>query len=117
MWRPVEAECKTILEAMSWVEQAGYVHVIFETDAKQVVDAINSSNADRTELGEMVEACRAIMARNPGFEAMFSRREKNKVAHLIARHSIMLSSPFVGSDVPDWLVNALTEQCTETHEQ
>ncbi|CAN1314106.1 hypothetical protein LINPERPRIM_LOCUS29182 [Linum perenne] len=77
---PVEAECRTVLEA--------YMQVI-ETDAKRIVDALNSGRADQTELGEMVTACHAIMLRNSGFEITFSKREKNKVAHLIARYSIL----------------------------
>ncbi|CAN1823543.1 hypothetical protein LINPERHAP1_LOCUS30418 [Linum perenne] len=104
------------MEALSWVEQEGLLQVIFETDAKQIVDALSSGQSDHTELGDMVVACRAILIRNPGFEITFGRRERNKVAHLIARRAILLDSPFVGDEIPFWLASSLAEFCTEIHE-
>ncbi|CAN1768626.1 hypothetical protein LINPERHAP1_LOCUS10734 [Linum perenne] len=68
VWRPVDAECRAVIEALSWMEQEGSSHVIFYTDAKQVVEAVHSRQSNHTELGEMIETCRAIMARNPDFE-------------------------------------------------
>jgi ribonuclease HI len=37
----IEGETKALLEAMKVMEQQGITHVNFETDSKNVVDAIN----------------------------------------------------------------------------
>ncbi|CAN1194974.1 hypothetical protein LINPERHAP2_LOCUS42845 [Linum perenne] len=115
VWRPCEAECRTVLEAMSWMEHEGYSHVIFETDAKQVVDALHMSRQERTEFGDLLEACHAIMERNAGFEIQFCRREQNEAAHKIARQSIFMQTPFVGVHPPIWLTDVLLAQCSSAH--
>ncbi|CAN1132709.1 hypothetical protein LINPERHAP2_LOCUS7193 [Linum perenne] len=115
-WWPVEAECRIRMEALSWVEQEGHLQVIFETDAKQIVDALSSGHSNHTELGDMIVACRAILLRNSGLEITFGKREKNKVAHLIARRAILHDSPFVGNEIPIWFASSLAELCTEIHE-
>lgn len=48
---PLVKECETIalLEAISWAVDLGFHSVIFESDAKLVVDVVHSSHDDQTE--------------------------------------------------------------------
>ncbi|XVE68372.1 hypothetical protein DITRI_Ditri09bG0063100 [Diplodiscus trichospermus] len=47
---PKEAESVGLLEAIKWVQSLQWKNVIFELDAKLVVDAIHSNTANRSEL-------------------------------------------------------------------
>ncbi|CAN1168553.1 hypothetical protein LINPERHAP2_LOCUS27878 [Linum perenne] len=64
-WSSTEAECKAQLEALSWTEELRIERVVFQSDAKQVVNAINKRLQPRAELGDMVGSCLAILTRNP----------------------------------------------------
>lgn len=52
-----EAEAKTLLEAVQWDAFMELQHVIFETDCKDVVDAVESMEVDHSEFGSIVGAC------------------------------------------------------------
>ncbi|CAN1159344.1 hypothetical protein LINPERPRIM_LOCUS20508 [Linum perenne] len=70
-WSSTKAECKALLEGLSWTEELGIDRVQFQSDAKQVVDSINKRVQLRTELGDLTRRCLAILARNPGFKVSF----------------------------------------------
>ncbi|CAN1181344.1 hypothetical protein LINPERHAP2_LOCUS35327 [Linum perenne] len=54
VWRSKEAEAKALLEALSWVEQEGCQHVIFESDVEVVTRAMQNSSFDATEYGKII---------------------------------------------------------------
>ncbi|CAN1268566.1 hypothetical protein LINPERPRIM_LOCUS13225 [Linum perenne] len=74
--------------------------MFFETDAQAFTTAFESHI---TEFGDLMWGWVAIMARNPNSVVCLVRRERNKVAHALAKHSISFHEPFTGSDSPEWL--------------
>ncbi|CAN1348846.1 hypothetical protein LINPERPRIM_LOCUS41604 [Linum perenne] len=85
------------------MQELGHMAVDFETDAKVVVDGLNQSEDDETEFGDIIALCRSIMDANPGFEVRFERRNRNMVAHTLARRACALQSPMCGVTPPVWL--------------
>ncbi|CAN1145622.1 hypothetical protein LINPERHAP2_LOCUS14781 [Linum perenne] len=94
VWRSREVEAQALLEAMSWGESEGWTMVVFESDAQEVVRAIQTSPRDDTEFEDILRACDAVLRWNPGFSIAFVRRGQNKIAHELARHSTSYVLPF-----------------------
>ncbi|CAN1218980.1 hypothetical protein LINPERPRIM_LOCUS1486, partial [Linum perenne] len=114
-WNSMKAECKELLKALSWMEDLGMRKVNFQSDAKQVVvDVINKRTEMRTELGDLTRSCITILTRNPYFEVSFIERDHNRVAHSLARHSIILTTPCVGVISLEWLIDALDRHSQQT---
>ncbi|CAN1771318.1 hypothetical protein LINPERHAP1_LOCUS11842 [Linum perenne] len=113
-WRPKKAEGRALLEVLSWTKQEELVKVTFESDAQTVVKAIEDSNGDESEFGDIIESCRAILRRKPDFSVGFIRRGGNGVAHALAQHSITLS--VTGEESPFWLQDVLSDICLIDHE-
>jgi len=62
----------------------GLHSVIFETDNKTLVNAINSTSAHNNEFGEIVAQCRVLLSNNLDYVVSHIRRQANRVAHTIA---------------------------------
>ncbi|CAN1217592.1 hypothetical protein LINPERPRIM_LOCUS1061 [Linum perenne] len=93
-WSSRDAEARALLEALSWTEQGSLREVTFETNAQVTTGALTSSFEDATEFGDISRGCKAILARRPDSKVCFVRRERNRVAHILAKHSIsFLDSP------------------------
>ncbi|CAN1796146.1 Putative ribonuclease H protein At1g65750, partial [Linum perenne] len=115
VWRSKEVEARALLEALSWVEMEGLPTVNFETDAQVVVLALGSRADDDSEFGDLIRSCKAILARMSDFTVTFCRRDRNRVAHVLARRSTSLFETVCGSDSRDWLDTALAELCLIDH--
>jgi ribonuclease HI len=100
---PSEAEATGLLEAVKLAIARGMQSVIFESDCKIVVDAVNSSVNPHNELGDIIFYCKQLLCLHPNFFVRFVRRQANKVAHNIARASLSHPSPHIFSDVPSSL--------------
>ncbi|KAL6549455.1 hypothetical protein OROHE_008572 [Orobanche hederae] len=80
--------------AINWVRELGLKDVIFEMDAKMVVDAFNSSKVVISEFGCLISSCKTLFSffsNNSHVE--FTWRNANKVAHSLAREALFLASP------------------------
>jgi hypothetical protein len=62
--------------------------VSIELDNKQVVDGISNKIGTNSELGAILNYCKASLSRLPNFKISFIRRQANNVAHLLARASL-----------------------------
>ncbi|XVE54414.1 hypothetical protein DITRI_Ditri03aG0079200 [Diplodiscus trichospermus] len=62
-----EAEAMCLLKAMQWIESMGLKDVIFETDAKQIVDAMEKPKEDFSEFGLLIFSCRSILNNDNSF--------------------------------------------------
>lgn len=80
-----EAETKGILEALSWAAQLGISKVIVDSDSWLSVQAVNNKSINRLEVGHMIQECRTILEQNLDFSVSFTRKQANRVAHLLAR--------------------------------
>ncbi|CAN1291744.1 hypothetical protein LINPERPRIM_LOCUS21274 [Linum perenne] len=116
VWRSKEVEAQALLEALSWKEQEGLAEVTFETDARVVVNALSSLLDNTSEFGDLLRSYRAVLIRHPNFVVNFIRRDRNRVAHTLAKRSISFLKPVCGSDSPEWLDDVLAEQCLIDHE-
>jgi len=79
--------------------------VIFESDSKIVIDAVNSELTPHNELGDIINRCKDLLASRNGYLVRHVRRQANKVAHTIARAA--LSCP---NDVPDHVYSLLLNE-------
>ncbi|CAN1810344.1 Putative ribonuclease H protein At1g65750 [Linum perenne] len=109
---PKECEASALIEAIRWVRSMGLSNVEFETDAEVLVNRLSKRVLDFTEFGSMVARCLELLDGGNSLVVSFARRNRNKVAHALARRSCLLASPFVGFASPVGLDDALEEICT-----
>lgn len=98
-----EAEAKALLEALNWATSMDLQHVIFETDAKLVVDAIQSNPMDHSEFGTIIAECCSLISAESNYQICFSKRQANVVAHTLARAANSYASPYTCFDAPDFI--------------
>jgi ribonuclease HI len=73
----------------------GLNRVIFETDCQVVANVVLSNNLYVNELGSLLSTCRTLLASNASYTLAFIRRQANRVAHSLARASILHASPSI----------------------
>jgi ribonuclease HI len=88
----VEGESIAILEAMKVIEQRGISNVIFETDSKSTVDAIQALRGGTSEFSSLICHIQNVLLCNPNFMVKFIKRQTNMVAHTLARAAIAWAS-------------------------
>ncbi|XP_040987788.1 uncharacterized protein LOC121235507 [Juglans microcarpa x Juglans regia] len=79
------AECIAMWEAMVLCEELGLGEVIFEGDAKSVIDAVSSGEKDDSSYGHLVENLQQKLNFYSRWEVAFIHREGNEVAHQLAK--------------------------------
>ncbi|GAU50545.1 hypothetical protein TSUD_409890 [Trifolium subterraneum] len=97
VWMPekcsiIEGEAMAMLEAMKELERQGFTNVIFETDSKNVADAIQSMHNGVSDFSVIVTKIRCILSLNSDFVVKSIKRQANMVAHTLARAAISWSS-------------------------
>ena len=105
-----ELETMGLREALSWIKQLGFKRVIFETDSLQVVQALQNRDADFSEFGALIKDCLFLLQREHYFSVVFTKRQNNVVAHILARNAIRHSDFMVWNDP---LVVIQTSLCTD----
>lgn len=86
-----EGEALGLLHAVKWATSLPYNRVIFESDCKVVqVDRINKFRFDPSELGIILNNCKAILANYPNFHVVFASRKANTVAHVLAHRGTLV---------------------------
>jgi ribonuclease HI len=96
----IEGEAQALLEAMRTMEQNGFSHVIFETDSKNVVDAIHNIRLGISEFSSIISHIRNVLSLNQNSVVKFVRRQANMVAHNLARAAIVWASRYVFDVLP-----------------
>ncbi|XVF60273.1 hypothetical protein PTKIN_Ptkin08bG0031800 [Pterospermum kingtungense] len=69
--------------------------------------------ADTTEFGSIIHNCKTLLYSKPVSKVMFTRRDANGVAHILARQSLSCVNPTINTSAPVWLGEALSFTCTE----
>ncbi|CAN1142980.1 Uncharacterized mitochondrial protein AtMg00310 [Linum perenne] len=110
-WTPREGEAAALLSAMSWVVGIGYEDVIFECDAEAISQALASDEDDLPEFGCIIYRCRELLASFPRFRVQVVRRNRNQVAHLLARQSFSLDISRTSYSPPNGMDNILYDVC------
>lgn len=90
-----EGEAIGLLRALQWVVELNLQNVLFELDAKQVVDSLSSRVIDLSEIGSVIFECKRLLSLNPTFGVGYVRRQANVVAHSLARVATFWSRPQV----------------------
>ncbi|XP_073153865.1 uncharacterized protein [Henckelia pumila] len=96
---PAIAEALGIREALNWLKELDYHHFQIESDAKIVIDALNSSVSDQSSLGLLIEYCKLLIEDFQSCLFYFNRRSANQVAHALAR-AVGSLSDFEGRVTP-----------------
>ena len=82
-----EVKITGLVEAIHWVLSIGFSQVLFELDAKGVVDTIASMDQDLSEFGSLMHHCGILLCESSGFKICYARKQANVVAHATARAS------------------------------
>ena len=113
---PPVRECKAraLRNAMHWVIALGFTHVVFEIDAKVVVDAIYDTSCDYFEFGDIIRDIRNFLLTHGNFSIHATRRQANEAAHVLARHSRLPSCPVIYHVIHCFLIPCITNNCFNT---
>ncbi|CAN1139388.1 hypothetical protein LINPERHAP2_LOCUS11236 [Linum perenne] len=109
-----EGEAWALWEGLKWAVEENLTQMMFENDAKTVVDSIHGDLTDHTEFGDWITRCQEILANHTSFQVLFVKRSFNVVADAIAWISCSLPSPSIGAVPPAWLSCLLTDFCLNT---
>lgn len=104
-----ECEARALINAMRWVGSRGLTHVVFETDAKVVADAIYDTSRDYSEFGDIIEDIRNLLLTHGNFSIHAVGRQANEAAHALARHSRFLSCPTFYHVIPSFLIPCIND--------
>lgn len=84
-WRqPREAKALSLKEALSWMKQWRRSKVVFESDAKFLVDAVNGERG-HSYFDTNAEDCSELIKHFDEVLLVFVHRSANHVAHLLAK--------------------------------
>ncbi|GAU26672.1 hypothetical protein TSUD_314490 [Trifolium subterraneum] len=77
-----EGEAFGLLQAIKWAGELGLNNVIFNLDAKSVVDSFNTTTHDLSYFGFIIKDCKSWLLNSCTNSVVeFSRRQANMVAH------------------------------------
>lgn len=104
-------EAMGFLEALSWIKRLNIGNVEIEGDARVVVDAIKGSDTCITSFGDIILACRSVLAQLDNVFVSFVRRNANSLAHATAKVSRNFESPSCWVDPPPFVVGLPADIC------
>jgi ribonuclease HI len=87
-----EGEALAMLAALRAMILRNMQQVIFESDSKNVVEAIHHHRVGYSEFSNIISHIRYLLQTNPNFLVEFIKRQANMVAHTLARAAISWSS-------------------------
>jgi ribonuclease HI len=96
----VEGEALALLQAMKEMELRGITQVIFETDSKNVVDAIHALNNGNSKFSSIIHNINNALLLNSNFVVKFVKRQANTVVHSLARAAVLWSNHHVIESIP-----------------
>ncbi|KAK2423957.1 zinc finger CCCH domain protein [Trifolium repens] len=106
----LEGEAMALLHALREMEQLGLSQVIFETDSKSVVDAIQHYRGGNSEFSSIIGHINNVLLLNPNFMVKFIKRQANMVAHALARAAISWSRRYIVNTLPTCIATLLNNE-------
>ncbi|XP_031116479.1 uncharacterized protein LOC116020131 [Ipomoea triloba] len=82
-----EAEAMGAREALSWIKRRGWTHIVLETDAQLVTNAVRKG-LNITPFGAIIDDIRLLLRSIEGSSIIFVRRSANETAHVLARKAL-----------------------------
>jgi hypothetical protein len=106
----IEGEAIALLEAMKAMEQWRISNVIFETDAKSVVDATHHFHGGNSEFSLIISHIYNYVVCDQNFVVKFIKRQANMVAHSLARAAISWASCCTFETIPTCISSTLINE-------
>jgi ribonuclease HI len=106
----IEGEAIALLEAMKAMEQRRISNVIFETDAKSVVDATQHFHGGNLEFSLLISHIYNYLVCDQNFVVKFIKRQANMVAHSLARAAISWASCCTFETLPTCISSTLINE-------
>uniref|UniRef100_A0A803PSK2 RNase H type-1 domain-containing protein n=1 Tax=Cannabis sativa TaxID=3483 RepID=A0A803PSK2_CANSA len=89
-FQPHEVEAIGIKEALSWIKNMGWTNVIVESDYHlRVINDLKKSKIMASLYGHIISDCKALLANVSSVSFNFIKWSANKVAHVLARSSLV----------------------------
>jgi ribonuclease HI len=82
-----EGEAIAILETIREAISTGWSNIVFESDSKVVVDAIQANHHRVYELSSTILSIQLLLQCNSHIEIKFIKRQANMAAYALARRS------------------------------
>ncbi|TXG58466.1 hypothetical protein EZV62_016295 [Acer yangbiense] len=109
LFHPLIAEVTALFRGALFAVDAGLLPAVFESDAKAVVDLVNSGNASFADVGTIISDILRLLSCN-NLSVSYVRRAANLVAHNLVQLSFSsLDDLFLLEDNPpsvEWLIQA-----------
>ena len=91
---PLHSEAVACLAAIDGAIRIGANRIILESDASNLVQAMKSTDYDRSTIGVLVKEARSLCRLNfVSFHFSFARRACNSAAHELAKYGVSCESP------------------------
>ncbi|XVE77418.1 hypothetical protein DITRI_Ditri13aG0060900 [Diplodiscus trichospermus] len=87
-WFIRKAKAYGLLTIIQCSRRLHFTKVIFELDAKLVVDAISSTTTDVIEFGFIIKECKSLLSMEQMFSVCYIKRKPNAIAYALARETI-----------------------------
>jgi ribonuclease HI len=95
---PVTAEALAARRAVEFGQSLGIRKIILEGDAKQIVQALRSSDGGRCSYGLIIEDMQQLVRRFQEYAVHFVRQEANGEAHKLAKLALLIGENKVWMD-------------------
>ena len=79
-------EALAIQEGCLLAKDMGLSHIVIESDAQSVVQAVQMGRYEGPSVGNIIQSIVELLSSFPQGQIKYCPRESNKVAHLLARH-------------------------------
>ncbi|CAN1135827.1 hypothetical protein LINPERHAP2_LOCUS9091 [Linum perenne] len=97
---------------MQWTIADGYTNFTFECDVEQIKHALNADDEDLSEFGSLISKCQDILVAFPSFKV---QRNRNQIAHLLARQSFSLDTTFMSYSPLAGMDHILFDVCFDSN--
>ncbi|XVE83425.1 hypothetical protein DITRI_Ditri16bG0087800 [Diplodiscus trichospermus] len=110
-----------LLEAVKWIKELGFLHVVFEgflhmvfeLDAKIVIDAVKVQEVDATEFGSIIQRCSKSLDQEANYLVRFVQRHANKATHALARWFLSNAGLFTRFEQPSFIHDVVMADCND----
>jgi ribonuclease HI len=112
----LQAETEACVAATEGAAALGLHRVVFESDSKTLVQALNSDSHDLSKIGVLLREARSIcLSSFESFEFIFCSRYCNKVAHALAQYGYTAEDECCGwaDDAPNFVSDLVASDVAE----
>ncbi|XP_024190507.1 uncharacterized protein LOC112194512 [Rosa chinensis] len=101
---PRSIEALALLHGLRFAAHVGFAHIEIEGDALSVINSLHDSSEDLSFEGHLIDEVKSLIQSFHFCSCHFVKRERNKVAHRLAKEALKLSQPLLCLESgPIWL--------------